>query len=135
MVVLVKTRHHLYFPAFRYNRPDGLDQWLTKSFRELPCNQECLLIDEHEALHDTCSPPEMPSVSAMKRLIRKHMSGKCRCRRRPDEGAYWVLLGQVQGWFKEEHLRTLPLSTSERMSYRFDRCVRRVPEVAVPVAA
>lgn len=51
--------HHLYFPDRNYITP------LEKVFRGLPENQVDMCREEHDTLHATTSPPDMPTRDEM----------------------------------------------------------------------
>lgn len=88
MVVLLMNRHHLYWPKSAYRR--SLPDPLATQFRELGCNQELMLVDDHRRLHDHSCPPVRPSRRRMRKALRRHYKGLCSCTVGAVTGGFWT---------------------------------------------
>jgi hypothetical protein len=60
--------HHLFFEAKNYQ------SGVAKTFRELPDNKVQLCRNEHNEIHATTSPPEVPSRAFMLQAIAQQLT-------------------------------------------------------------
>ncbi len=70
---MLTNRHHLWYPAKHFR------SGVSKKFRELNCNVVVLDVEIHRALHAHGYAPDKPSVVEMRKIIKKHNDGLCRC--------------------------------------------------------